>query len=297
MRQDDAVTAQWITAGDWRRLTAEETDVHRICTHRGGWWDRYADWVVETVVPGGSGGPEPGELEQRFGFTPRGWLLREWSQDQQPACLMHGEAPGLVEVREDGVAYLVDPGGGYSSGLFLDQRLNRRWVAELGARRLLNLFAYTCSFSVCGALAGAETLSVDTSKRAIERGRENFRRNGLAVERHRFVVEDVVKFVPRLVRRRETFDAIILDPPTFGRADGRVFRIERDLPDLIAACADLLTEDGALLVSCNYARWDAAALREVCVAALPGRGFVLGSGELPPEIPRGAVSWRVRRAR
>lgn len=289
--------SEWISKERWEELAAEGTDVHRVRTHRGGWLDRYAGWILETAPPGGGSATEESEVERRFGLHPRGWLLREWSHEQQPARLLRGEAPGEIEVREDGVTYMAEPGGGYSTGVFLDQRLNRRWVAGLRPRRLLNLFAYTCSFSVRAALAGAETLSVDTSKRALERGKENFRRNALSLDGHRFLAEDVVKFVPRLVRRGEKFDAIILDPPTFGRADGRVFRIERDLPELAAACASLVAEGGSMLVSCNYARWTAAALRDVCQCEPVRKDFLLEPGELPPEIPHGAVSWRLRRTR
>ncbi len=291
----------WITAELWEQLSREGTDAHRVCTDAPGWLDRYGDWIVETVAakgPGSRQGEWSGELGRRFGFVPRGWLVREWTRDardQQPARLVHGEDPGEITVREDGVAYGVEPGGGYSSGLFLDQRLNRRWVRGLRARRTLNLFAYTCSFSVCSALGGGETFSVDTAKRALARGRENFARNAIAGV-HRFVAEDVVRFVPRLVKRREEFDLIILDPPTFGRADGRVFRLEKDLPELLRDCGELLAPGGWMLVSCNNARWSAADLRTVCTGALPRGAFSIIPGETPPEIPRGAVSWRLKRA-
>ena len=160
----------------------------------------------------------------------------------------------------------------------------------------MNLFAYTCSFSVCSALGGGETLSVDTSKRALACGRENFSRNAVANrEGHRFVAEDVMRFLPRLAKRREEFELIILDPPTFGRADGRVFRLERDLPALVRGCAALLGPGGWMLVACNNARWNAADLRAVCAEVLPRDAYSMMPGESPPEIPRGAVSWRLQR--
>ncbi|MBE2181164.1 MAG: class I SAM-dependent methyltransferase [Chthoniobacterales bacterium] len=293
---------QWITAELWERLAHEETDAHRLGTHPRGWVDRYGDWVLETAEEGRASRWEEWreEIGRRFHFAPRGWLVREWTRDardQQPARVVHGDDPGEITVREDGAAYVVRPGAGYSSGLFLDQRLNRRWVRGLRARRTLNLFAYTCSFSVCSALGGGGTLSVDTSKRALARGRENFSSNAIpAGGEHRFVAEDVMRFVPRLARRREEFDLIILDPPTFGRAEGRVFRLERDLPELVRGCASLLVPGGWMLVACNNARWNAADLRAVCAEALPRDAFSITPGETPPEIPRAAVSWRLRRA-
>lgn len=287
----------WISGEVWQRLAKEQTDAHRVATGRDGYLDRYADWILW------SGGKAPRaevlreELLARYGFAARGFLERETvrkASDQKPAELIAGEEPGKVVVRENGFSYEVEPAGGYSSGLFLDQRLNRRWVAGLGAERMLNLFSYTCSFTVCAAAGGAETCSVDAAKRVLERGRENLRLNGIdPAQGHRFLADDVMKVVPRLAKRGEKFDLIVLDPPTFGRADGRVFRIERDMELLVRGCRELLEPRGWLLVSCNYAEWDAADLRRVVAEALGGEKFDCAAGELPPEIPRGSVFWRV----
>jgi 23S rRNA (cytosine1962-C5)-methyltransferase len=235
------------------------------------------------------------ELHRRLGFAPRGWLVRELARDareQQAARLVEGEKPGVVEVCEWGVKYAVEPAGGYSTGLFLDQRMNRRRVLDLRPGRTLNLFAYTCSFSVCAARRGGETLSVDVAKRALARGRENFARNAVDTEAgsHRLVADDAAKVVPRLVRRGERFDLIVLDPPTFGRAEGRVFRLERDLPDLVRGCFALLEPGGAMLVSCNFAAWSVAKLKGVCQTVLEEGRFALTPGESVPEIPGGAIS-------
>lgn len=290
---------EWISGELWSRLGEERTDAHRLATGRDGYLDRYGDWILW------SGGKAPRveklreELGKRYGFAPRGYLGRELvrkASDQRPAEVLAGEECGKMAVRENGFSYEVEPCAGYSSGLFLDQRLNRQWVADLGATRVLNLFAYTCSFTVCAAAGGAETCSVDAAKRVLGCGRENLRLNGIdPVEGHRFLADDAVKVVPRLAKRGEKFDLIVLDPPTFGRADGRVFRIEKDLPGLVGECFSLLEPGGWLLVSCNYAEWDAEDLRGVCEVALPSGGFTVEAGGYPAEIPEGAVSWRVRR--
>jgi 23S rRNA (cytosine1962-C5)-methyltransferase len=289
----------WISGELWEQLKAEQTDAHRVANGKDGWLDRYGDWILW------SGAKPPqvemlrDELAARYGFSPRGYLARELvrkASDQKPAALIAGEEPGEVTVEENGLSYFVEPAGGYSSGLFLDQRLNREWVAGFGAKRMLNLFAYTCSFTVCAASAGAETCSVDAAKRVLGTGRRNLELNGIsAAEGHRFLADDAMKVVPRLMKRGETFDLIVLDPPTFGRSDGRVFRIEKDLPGLIAECFDLLEQGGWMLVSSNYAEWDARDLRELCEGSLPGARFAMEAGRRPEEIPQGAVSWRVRR--
>lgn len=289
---------EWVSGEIWSKFCKERTDAHRVATGKDGWLDRYGDWILW------SGGNPPqvevlrNELSARYGFAPRGYLARELvrkASDQRPAVLIAGEQPGEIMVQENGLSYFVEPAGGYSSGLFLDQRLNRKWVTDLGPKRVLNLFAYTCSFTVCAASTGAETCSVDASKRVLATGRRNLELNGIdPAEGHRFLTDDAMKVVPRLLKRGETFDLIVFDPPTFGRADGRVFRIEKDLPVLIRDCFEMLEPGGWLLVSCNYAEWGTKELREECELSLGGRKAEFQPGELPSEIYRGAVSWRIR---
>ncbi len=290
----------WISPDRWAALAEAGTDAHRLATSKDGWLDRYADWILW------SGGKPPRaealrvEVGGRYGFAPRGYLARELvkkATDQKPAELLAGEEPGEIVVRESGLCYIVEPAGGYSSGLFLDQSSNRRWVGRLGAQRMLNLFAYTCSFTVCAAAAGAETCSVDAAKRVLGTGRRNLELNGIdPADGHRFLVDDATKVVPRLVKRGESFDLIVLDPPTFGRADGRVFRIEKDLPRLVDECFELLTPGGYLLVCANYAAWSAGDLRALCADTLGARSCRLEPGECPEEIADGAVSWRLQKA-
>lgn len=302
MLHDGGRNMEWISPAQWQGFADDGTDVHRTGTSADGWLDRYGDWVVwSRLRQRGSDDTASMStaLSERFGFKPRGWFARDVARsarEQTPARLVEGENPGALIVREWNVLYRVDLGGGYSTGFFPDQRLNRRRVLQSHARRMLNLFAYTCSFSVCAAMQGATTLSVDVSKRALARGKDNFALNGIdASGGHRFVVEDALKIVPRLARRGETFDLVVLDPPTFGRSGGGVFRIEDDLPGLVEGCTRLLSSGGQMLVSCNYARWSGADLRAVCASAVRGEGFSIARGERPPEIPCGAVSLWIRR--
>ncbi len=186
--------------------------------------------------------------------------------------------------RENGLCHEVDLLSGYSCGLFPDQRSNRAWLREIRPRRLLNTFAYTCAFSIAAASAGAETLSVDLAKPALERGRHNFALNGLSVDGHRFLSDDVLDVLPRLARRGEKFDAIILDPPTFSRGHrGRIFRVGEDISrllDLALACA----APGAwILLSTNCSSLSLSDLRSI---AEPFAGETHSAGPLP-DIPAG----------
>ncbi len=289
----------WISGELWEQLKAEQTDTHRVANGKDGWLDRYGDWILW------SGGKPPQaetlghELSARYSFAPRGYLARELvrkASDQRPAVLIAGEEPGEIIVQENGLSYLVEPTGGYSTGLFLDQRLNRRWVTSLGAKRMLNLFAYTCSFTVCAASSGAETCSVDAAKRVLGTGRQNLELNGIdPADGHRFLADDAMKVVPRLLKRGESFDLIVLDPPTFGRAEGRAFRIEKDLPALVRDCFAMLDRGGWVLVSSNYAEWTSGDLEKLCEEVLRGNRYKAEVGMMPAEIPRAALSLRLKR--
>jgi len=152
----------------------------------------------------------------------------------------------------------IDFGTGYSPGLFLDQRENRRYVRHIAPRRLLNCFAYTCSFSISAACRGATTLNIDVSKKSLARGRENFALNNLPTIDHRFIADDVRAVLPRLARRGEKFEAIILDPPTFSRSPGaKRFQVEEDFEKLLIGALELAERDSHVLVSTNC-----SALRE-----------------------------------
>lgn len=196
-------------------------------------------------------------------------LVRGPGGSDVPA-LIAGDGAAPQVVRENGLLYEVDFSLGYSPGLFCDQRANRLFLKNLGPRRVLNTFAHTCAFSVSAAASGAETVSVDISKSALERGRRNFALNNFDPSGHRFIVEDVAAYLARLIRRGEAFDAIILDPPTFGRGGGRrTFRIERDFETLFRAALAVCAPGAAVLLSTNYAAWDAGHLKSLARTLLP----------------------------
>ena len=213
-----------------------------------------------------------GELDQRcalYSYRPRrvfGKYLPTQASERDAPVLLRGEANGRfpleTEVQEAGIRFGLDFAAGYSAGLFIDQRANRARVRVLNPKRLLNTFAYTCSFSVVAALAGAETVSVDLSRRSLTRGEENFRRNGLDPKSgHRFVADDVLAVLPRLARRGEKFDAIILDPPTFSRnQEGEAFQVQRDFDRLVALALEVAAPGANILLSVNHSEMRVADL-------------------------------------
>ena len=175
-------------------------------------------------------------------------------------------------IRENGVNYLVGFGEGLATGIFLDQRENRRRLLtmDLRGKSVLNCFAYTCAFSVAAAKAGASVTSVDLSKNYLDWGRENFQANNLDPERHDFIFGDVFQWLKRFATRGQSWDIVLLDPPTFSTTKkGRVFRAERDYLDLEKLAMPLVKPGGTLFCSTNQRTLGAekfeATLRDAAV--------------------------------
>lgn len=168
--------------------------------------------------------------------------------------------PALVgnthfEVSENGLKFEIRPEEKFSVGLFLDQRDNRKKIAALAkGRRVLNLFAYTCGFSVYAAKNGARSVtSVDLSARYLDWGKKNFALNGLAEDKGRWFCGDVFEVLKRFKKKGERFDLLVLDPPTFSRGEkGRIFKIAKDLPELWSVCAEVLEPGATAYLSSNY---------------------------------------------
>ena len=192
------------------------------------------------------------------------------------------------EARELGLTYGIDLTPGIAPGLFPDQRDNRIRLRSLRPKKLLNLFAHTCAFGAIAAADGAETLNIDSSARSLQRGKENYERNQLSGPRHRFWTEDVRRILPRLARRGEKFDAVILDPPTFAHGGrGRAFRIQRELEPMLLACLPLLAPRASLLLSVNEANTTPASLETWARETLHREGVSarLEHGQKPADVP------------
>lgn len=164
-------------------------------------------------------------------------------------------APADLVVHEEGVPHAVRLGDGLSTGIFLDQRLNRRLVRETSrGASVANLFSYTCAFSVVAALGGAaRTVSVDASLAALERGRAGFALAGVALGgEHTFVGEDAFAWLARTAKRDERFDLVILDPPSYSSTKKRRFVAESDYDELVALAAAVVAPGGRVLACCNH---------------------------------------------
>lgn len=167
--------------------------------------------------------------------------------------------PEVLLVKEHGVTFEVRPWDGLSTGLFLEHRDHRRALASFGASRVLNLFAYTCGFSVPSTLAGAHVTNVDVSARYLDWGRRNHAHNDVPAERVHYVRMDATTYLAWAARRPDVrFDLVIIDPPTFGAADRRrgipPWSIVQDYPALLQAAAQVLAPQGRIFAATNNRR-------------------------------------------
>jgi 23S rRNA (cytosine1962-C5)-methyltransferase len=172
-------------------------------------------------------------------------------------------------------------------GVFPEQATHWLWMKRLieTARRplkILNLFAYTGIASLVAARAGAEVTHIDASRKAIGWARENQAAAGMAALPIRWICEDAAKFVERQRRRGTRYDAIILDPPKFGRGpNGETFDLFADLPAIMRACRTLLSDAPVFLILTAYSiRASFLSIDELAAECLAGAGGLLESGEL-----------------
>ena len=205
-----------------------------------------------------------------------------------PEAPVWGPPAPEVEVLEHGVRYLARPNAGLSVGLFLDMREVRAWLrTNSGGRRVLNLFAYTCSFGVTAALGGASrVLNLDLSRGYLEWGKANYRLNALPVDDRDFVYGDALDWLGRLGRRGERFDVVIIDPPSFSSTP---FSVTRDYPRLVEAAARTVAPAGILLAATNHAgtsddRFDAWLRNGLTLAGRLGQ--VVRRWHAPPDFPQ-----------
>ena len=225
--------------------------------------------------------------------------LRQSEDSLSPRLILGESAPEYFEIRENGVRFRLSFQQGYSVGLFLDQRDNRRrflknhvaagfsllW-SEASGREVLNTFAYTCGFSVCAALAGARVTSLDLSKRYLEWGKNNFVSNGLDPATHDFIFGDTFDWLRRMQKRGRTFDVIILDPPTFSQSKAHgVFRAVKDYGRLVSAALPVLKSKGVLLSSTNAAGLEPADFVDAVLAACKKGGRPVIQQHYVPQPP------------
>src|SRR5438874_13547805 len=290
---------EWIDCGLLDAFESEGTDAYRLCTIDNGWGERFGRDVLisfrttaahDRLITGlkewtTSVNFQIGRVFARF-------LPKRNEERETPKLVIGNEGEDLLTIAtEQFLKFGIDFGAGYSIGLFVDQRENRRFVRQTKLKRLLNCFAYTCSFSVAAASAGAQTVNVDLSKKSLDRGRRNFELNALSTEGHQFVADDVRSVLHRLARRGKNFDMIILDPPTFSRTKrGEAFHVESDFEELITSALELIDGGARVLVSTNCETLNEQALERMAryCLKLSRRAGSLHRQPPPVDFPSGS---------
>jgi 23S rRNA (cytosine1962-C5)-methyltransferase len=175
-------------------------------------------------------------------------LQHRYLPDSLTECLL-GEAVEQWPISENGLRYQLDLGTKQNNGLFLDMRYGRRWVqAQARGKRVLNLFAYTCGFSVAAIAGGAEqVVNLDMAKAALSRGRDNHRLNQHDLSRVSFLGHELFKSWSK-VKKYGPYDLIIIDPPSFQKGS---FALTKDYQKILRRLPDLLTAQGVVLACVN----------------------------------------------
>ena len=166
--------------------------------------------------------------------------------------------PKAWQINYKNLTFNIKPMGFKHTGLFPEQAVNWDWMIdkiknEKREIKVLNLFAYTGGATVACLSAGASVCHVDSSKGMTAWAKENVISSGLEKAKVRYIVDDVVKFVNREIRRGNKYDAIIMDPPSYGRgANGEVWKFEEDIYDLIKLCMEVLSDNPLFFLINSY---------------------------------------------
>ncbi len=156
------------------------------------------------------------------------------------------------------VRFVIRPMGFKHTGLFPEQAVNWDWCAQKIMQanrpiRVLNLFGYTGGASICAAAAGASVCHVDAAKGMVQQAKENARLSGLENAPIRYIVDDCRKFVEREIRRGNRYDAILMDPPSYGRGpNGETWKLEENIFDFVSVCTKVLSENPLFVLINSY---------------------------------------------
>ncbi len=176
--------------------------------------------------------------------------------------------PKAWKITYKNLTFNIKPMGFKHTGLFPEQAVNWDWMIEKIKKenreiKVLNLFAYTGGATVACLYAGASVCHVDSSKGMVSWAKENVISSGLEKSSVRYIVDDVVKFVNREIRRGNKYDAVIMDPPSYGRGtNGEVWQFENNIDDLVKLCMQLLSDNPLFFLINSYTTGISATVLE-----------------------------------
>ncbi|WP_318480091.1 class I SAM-dependent methyltransferase [Photobacterium leiognathi] len=247
-------------------LSTPPTEVRRLFHGRGRCWQGLeqitVDWLQGQVLVSLFKEPSPEFLAELTILLNKLTETAEWQNSGATSLLLQhrdrlgspmdviwGETSEYQDVIESGLVYKLDLGRKQNNGLFLDMRFGRDWVREQAeGKRVLNLFAYTCGFSVAAIAGGAEhVVNLDMAKAALNRGRDNHHLNKHDLKKVSFLGHELFKSWGK-VRKYGPYDLIIIDPPSFQKGS---FALTKDYQKILRRLPELLTENGTVLACVN----------------------------------------------
>lgn len=219
-----------------------------------------------------------------------GVYLKDRDDPKQSAVLVGNPDLSNIEVVEHGRKFLVNVEQGQKTGFFLDQRENRRLIADLaGGKRVLNLFGYTGGFSVYAGCAGAaHVTTVDISPGAIAAASANWHHNSLPAERHSALAADVFQFLETANSQKQLWDLVIVDPPSFAKNEDQINGALSSYRELLRLAIRVLRKDGLLAAASCTSRVTFDMFYEViqdAVALAKRQARVLSILGQPPDHP------------
>lgn len=213
-----------------------------------------------------------------------------FSRDDENKWSMRTKLPESWQIEVGGVTFKISPTDFGHLGIFPEQRPFWEWVPEAlkAAKsraqqpRVLNLFAYSGGSTLASAKGGAAVCHLDASKGMVAWARENATLNGLEAAPIRWIIDDVNKFIGRELRRDSRYEAIILDPPTFGRgAKGELFKIEEEIIPLLASCRQLLSDKPLFVFfSCHTPGFSPLVMQHLMEQMMKGLSGNIEVGEM-----------------
>lgn len=280
-------------------LSPAPAETRRLFHGRGRCWPGLeqltADWLQGVLLVTLFKEPQPEELEALRRTLGQLTTAPAWAASQSrhlvlqhryrpdSACeWLSGEPLETWDIVENGLRFRLDLGRNQNTGLFLDMRLGRRWVQEQAAgRRVLNLFAYTCGFSVAAIAGGAsQVVNLDMARGPLNRGRDNHRLNGHDLGRVSFLGHELFKSWGKL-RKLGPYDLVIVDPPSFQKGS---FVLTQDYRRILRRLPELLVPGGTLLACINDPAIGPDFLLEETAREAPSLHFAERL-ENPPEFP------------
>lgn len=208
-------------------------------------WEKFGEYTLVRPCPQAVWRPQksPWSADGRF------------SRDETNRWSFPKKLPSIWTLTLHGVVLKISPTDFGHLGVFPEHASQWEWMRHHLSKgaKVLNLFAYSGAASLAAAQEGASVCHVDASKGMVDWARENAKLNHLSDAPIRWIVDDAYKFLKREARRGQSYDGILLDPPTFGRGSkGEVFKIERDLIPLLEACKEVLSQNPRFLIfSCH----------------------------------------------